>query len=91
MFQPHFEEKNTQLQGRKHLPLPKQSYLWQCDWAFDTAPIGCTKGLIARTYTLMKETTDLDIDLECSLAFDGNGIKPYLHVYCLEGLLIEDV
>ena len=38
----------------------------------------------------MKETTDLDIDLECSLAFDGNGIRPFLHVYCLEGLLIED-
>ena len=39
----------------------------------------------------MKETTDLDVELECSSVFDGNGIRPFWHVYCPEGLLIEDV
>jgi len=55
------------------------------------APIGCTKRLAARTYKSMKETTDLGVELECSSVFDGKGIRPFLHVYCLEGLLIEDV
>jgi hypothetical protein len=55
------------------------------------APIGCTKRLAARTYKSMTETTDLDVELECSSVFNINDIRPFWHVYCLEGLLIEDV
>ena len=90
-FSPTLKKKSA-IAGRRPLPLPQQSYsTYDCEWAFNTAPIGCMKRLAARTYKSMKETTDLNVELEYSSVFDGNGIRPFWHVYCLEDLLIEDV
>lgn len=37
----------------------------------------------------MKVTTELDVELECSLVLDGDGIRPLWRAYGLAGFSIE--